>query len=172
VEYALFNLVVLYFLPWIVSEVREHESRSAILALNLTTGWTGIGWLGALIWAGAPAQGSGRFARPSLRVVADPKPGRAGRGRRVMVAALGVLGLAAGWQLLRPVIDTEMRRQVVTAAGLELREAPDAARPVVARLPAGCVVAQLERRGEWRRVWRTADCPGAEGRAAGWTASR
>lgn len=171
-EYVAFGLLVLYLAPWILSEVREHENRGAILALTLATGWTGIGWLGALWWAGAPARADARRAPPALHVIAAPVAARtpgAGRSRRVRLAAAAVVLAAAGWLWLRPAVDGDMRREVVSAAGLELRDAPDAARPAVARLPAGCVVVRLEQRGAWRRLWRTADCPGASGRSSGWS---
>ena len=42
---------VLYFLPAIFAFMRGHQSRGAILVLNLFLGWTFLGWVGALIWA-------------------------------------------------------------------------------------------------------------------------
>jgi hypothetical protein len=47
--FALFFIAVIYFIPSIVA----HNKRNfgAIFVLNLFLGWTGIGWLGALIWA-------------------------------------------------------------------------------------------------------------------------
>jgi Superinfection immunity protein len=40
-----------YFLPSIVAAARKHRNTTAIFFLNLLLGWSGIGWVGALIWA-------------------------------------------------------------------------------------------------------------------------
>lgn len=42
---------VMYFLPTIVALVRSKRDITAILLLNLFLGWTGIGWVVALVWA-------------------------------------------------------------------------------------------------------------------------
>ncbi len=39
----------LYFLPTIAG--RKKRNRYAIFVLNLFLGWTGIGWIIALVWA-------------------------------------------------------------------------------------------------------------------------
>ena len=41
----------LYLLPSAVALARKHRQRVAIVALNVLTGWTMIGWIAALIWA-------------------------------------------------------------------------------------------------------------------------
>lgn len=46
----LFFLCV-YFLPTIVAQFRGHRSVGAVCALNLFLGWTGLGWVVALVWA-------------------------------------------------------------------------------------------------------------------------
>jgi hypothetical protein len=43
--------IVIYFLPSFVAMVRENTQTLAIFILNLTLGWTGLGWIGSLIWA-------------------------------------------------------------------------------------------------------------------------
>lgn len=43
--------VALYCLPAITAWYRSHRNTAAITALTLLLGWTGIGWIGALIWA-------------------------------------------------------------------------------------------------------------------------
>jgi hypothetical protein len=51
---GLFILLVaisLYFLPFITASKRGHRNRGAIGIMNLFLGWTGLGWVGALIWA-------------------------------------------------------------------------------------------------------------------------
>ena len=45
------SVIVVYFIPLIIGFVRKHHQRFAILALNLLLGWTGIGWIVALIWS-------------------------------------------------------------------------------------------------------------------------
>jgi hypothetical protein len=43
--------LVLYFLPFIVAGMRGHQNTAAIFVLTLLLGWTGIGWIVALVWA-------------------------------------------------------------------------------------------------------------------------
>ncbi|MCE0865580.1 superinfection immunity protein [Pseudomonas alloputida] len=44
-------VVAVYFIPTIVAAIRLHQNRVSIMLLNLFLGWTGLGWLGALIWS-------------------------------------------------------------------------------------------------------------------------
>lgn len=44
-------VVALNFLPTIVAFARGHRHPGVILVLNLLFGWTGVGWVGCLIWA-------------------------------------------------------------------------------------------------------------------------
>jgi len=41
----------IYFIPTIIANNRNHKQFTAIFILNLFAGWTGIGWLAALIWS-------------------------------------------------------------------------------------------------------------------------
>lgn len=41
----------LYFIPMAVAFYRNHHSKGAITALNVILGWTGLGWIAALIWS-------------------------------------------------------------------------------------------------------------------------
>ena len=41
----------IYFIPVIIAFVRKHKNVLAISILNLTTGWTFVGWLAALLWS-------------------------------------------------------------------------------------------------------------------------
>ncbi len=41
----------LYFLPSLVAVLRRHHNVVAIFVLNLTLGWTLLGWVAALVWA-------------------------------------------------------------------------------------------------------------------------
>lgn len=44
-------VVTLYLLPFIVAKERKHKQIDALLAANILTGWTGIGWVACMIWA-------------------------------------------------------------------------------------------------------------------------
>ena len=44
-------VIVAYIFPAFVAEIRKHKNKNAIFVLNMFTGWTGIGWIGSLIWA-------------------------------------------------------------------------------------------------------------------------
>jgi len=50
--WLLLGLVFLaYFLPSIIAYWRNAKRGLGIEILNWTLGWTGLGWIGALIWA-------------------------------------------------------------------------------------------------------------------------
>ena len=40
-----------YFAPALVAYMRDHHNALAIAALTLLLGWTGLGWVAALVWA-------------------------------------------------------------------------------------------------------------------------
>jgi hypothetical protein len=40
-----------YMLPTIIASIRNNRNTAAIGVLNFFLGWTGIGWIGALVWA-------------------------------------------------------------------------------------------------------------------------
>jgi hypothetical protein len=44
-------VVLIALLPTLIALRRKHEHRVAITFLNLLAGWTGIGWIVALVWA-------------------------------------------------------------------------------------------------------------------------
>jgi hypothetical protein len=44
-------LMQLYMLPSIIAYSREHHQENAIAVLNVALGWSGIGWIAALIWS-------------------------------------------------------------------------------------------------------------------------
>ena len=46
-----FLALLLYIMPAVVAWDRQHPQVRWIWALTLVLGWTGIGWLLALIWA-------------------------------------------------------------------------------------------------------------------------
>lgn len=46
-------LLGMYFLPAIIGFAKDKKNAGAILVLNLFLGWTGLGWIVALVWATA-----------------------------------------------------------------------------------------------------------------------
>ena len=60
---AAWNLIVLcaaiglYFLPFVLAKYRKHRQSDAILLTNLLLGWTGVGWIAALIWSATATEG-------------------------------------------------------------------------------------------------------------------
>jgi hypothetical protein len=50
---SFFSLIVIacYFFPSIIGAFRKHHNLLAIFLLNLFLGWSGLGWIGALVWA-------------------------------------------------------------------------------------------------------------------------
>lgn len=48
---ALGVLLLAYSLPSIIAVGRAKDSAGGVVAVNLLVGWTGIGWLAALIWS-------------------------------------------------------------------------------------------------------------------------
>ncbi len=49
--FALPFMLAVGFAPTIIALARHHHNSLAIFALNLLLGWTGIGWIAALIWS-------------------------------------------------------------------------------------------------------------------------
>lgn len=43
--------LLIYCVPIIVSYMRAHNNLKAIVALDLLTAWTGVGWIAALVWS-------------------------------------------------------------------------------------------------------------------------
>ncbi len=67
--------IAIYFLPNWVAIYRKHHQGTAIFITNLLTGWTGIGWLIALIWSFTAVQekpASATTAKPQVSL-ADQK---------------------------------------------------------------------------------------------------
>ncbi len=50
---------IVYFLPTIIAVATRKRQRLAIILLNIFGGWTGIGWLVALIWAAIKEKSDG-----------------------------------------------------------------------------------------------------------------
>ena len=49
-------LIAGYFFPSIIAVFRGHHNTLAIFLLNLFLGWSGLGWIGALVWAATTVQ--------------------------------------------------------------------------------------------------------------------
>ncbi len=43
--------LAVFFLPTITAIARHHRNTLAIFLVNFFLGWTGIGWLAALVWS-------------------------------------------------------------------------------------------------------------------------
>jgi hypothetical protein len=43
--------VAVYFIPNWIASARKHPSANSIFVTNLLLGWTGLGWIAALIWS-------------------------------------------------------------------------------------------------------------------------
>lgn len=42
---------MIYFMPALGAHEKNRRHKNSITALNLFLGWTGIGWVAALVWA-------------------------------------------------------------------------------------------------------------------------
>lgn len=54
---ALMVILALYMLPTLVAFKRGHESLYGITIINIALGWTGVMWLGCMVWARDEEQG-------------------------------------------------------------------------------------------------------------------
>lgn len=52
-EYQLLALFIfaIYMIPTIIASRKKHKNLAAIATLNVVAGWSGIGWIAALIWS-------------------------------------------------------------------------------------------------------------------------
>ncbi len=48
-------IFVVYFIPSVRAQYRDHARIGWIFALNLLVGWTGVGWILAFVLAGRPS---------------------------------------------------------------------------------------------------------------------
>jgi VIT1/CCC1 family predicted Fe2+/Mn2+ transporter len=53
---VLFLIISLYFLPTVVAFSSNSRLAPAVLVVNLFLGWTGLGWIGALVMAVLPSR--------------------------------------------------------------------------------------------------------------------
>ena len=59
----------LYLLPGVIASLRGHHNAGAIWATALLAGWTGIGWLIALIWSLTSARKQVVYQPPPPQIV-------------------------------------------------------------------------------------------------------
>lgn len=72
--------LAIYFVPTLIALIRGHSYTGVIFALNLCGGWTGLGWLAAMVWA----------VWPTEKALIDPVVGNVtGRGTRNAGDTLG-----------------------------------------------------------------------------------
>ncbi len=82
-DVLLAGCLAVYFAPCVVASWKEHPREGWIFVLTLLTGWTGIGWAAALIWAARPVAAQEEPAvlarREHLRLLAGGRDEIAGR---------------------------------------------------------------------------------------------
>ena len=49
--FMLLVCILVYFLPSIVAQSKQHKNLTGITLLNLFLGWSFLGWVAALVWA-------------------------------------------------------------------------------------------------------------------------
>ena len=64
-------MLSLYMVPTIIALFRGHSRRGWIALLNFTSGWTGIGWIVALVWAVSTERVD---QVPPVQMVSIPQP--------------------------------------------------------------------------------------------------
>lgn len=165
-EFVVVFLLAIYLLPWVAAESLEHPRSGQILALVLLLGWTGIGWIAALVWVLVSPPPPKR--RGPLTLIRQPaeSPGRKlvrRVGRRPLWLASGALlavtvGLASlGSVAPAPrVPDSGLARP--GRAQVELRMGPGESWPSAGTVHAPCRFEVVERKGAWRHVWRLGEC--------------
>ena len=65
-------IVAAYLLPGIVASLRKHHNAGAIWLTALLTGWTGFGWVVALIWSATAVRRPPQYS-PAFRELAGMK---------------------------------------------------------------------------------------------------
>ena len=71
-------LISLYLLPSFIALLRHHHNVSGIVIVNVLTGWTGVGWIAALVMAclpGPPAAAQGQVLIPTAHGLYDANTG-------------------------------------------------------------------------------------------------
>lgn len=63
-----------YFVPTFVAAHRDHHQQTSIMLLNVLLGWTGIGWIAALIWSVSAVKRDPQPAQPAPTAPSSPPP--------------------------------------------------------------------------------------------------
>jgi hypothetical protein len=175
-EFVVVFLLAIYLLPWVAAESLDHPRSGWILTLVLLLGWTGIGWIAALVWVlASPPPVKRRGPLTLVRAPAE-SPGRKllrRLDRRPVGLACGALvaltgGLAAlGTVAPAPrVPDSGAARPA--RAQVELRMGPGESWPSAGTVRAPCRFEVVERKGAWRHVWRLGECDTRMTGRSGW----
>ncbi len=128
----LFLAVVLYFLPTFVAGTRGHQNTVPIFVLNLFLGFTGAGWIVALVWA---------LTQVYYTVGNEPRCSRSRPGgAKAIVGALTVAAFCLG--VVGAGIAGIAQHDSSHSNHLRPREAP--ARVAVNGLPAEAKIQQLK----------------------------
>lgn len=48
--FSVLILLTIYLIPALLATAKKHKNATAIWILNIFSGWTFIGWVGALVW--------------------------------------------------------------------------------------------------------------------------
>ena len=48
---AFILMIALYLLPGLIATCNKHANELAVWLLNVLLGWTGLGWVVALVWS-------------------------------------------------------------------------------------------------------------------------
>jgi len=178
VEYVLVALWVVYLAPFTLAAGRDHPRTRSILALNLTLGWTGVGWLAALAWAWPRDHRPPRLRLVSAPVegrrAALPRSGRSWLTWPTAALAAALLGTSpSAWPRApwwsEPQGGGAAHFERVGPDGASLRRGAGERHESVGTVPSACDVWVVEHRDGWKRVWKTASCLArAPGPAEGW----
>lgn len=97
-------IVMIYFIPSIIANIRRHKDAFAILALNLLLGWTFLVWVIALVWSfTSPQDNVVIIHNDSDSNIIASKREHSKREHKNRIAIF-VLGLLLGWVFLFLVI--------------------------------------------------------------------
>jgi ABC-type sugar transport system permease subunit len=63
--FAAATAICVYFMPTLLAIDNKKSNKRAIALLNLLLGWTGVVWVGALVWASTVERQHGETGTPS-----------------------------------------------------------------------------------------------------------
>jgi Superinfection immunity protein len=80
-------VAVVYFVPTIIAYSRGHHQRAAICVTNVFLGWSGLGWIAALIWSATAVVQQAVVALPAAQLP-DARPRRDGPVGLIVLALI------------------------------------------------------------------------------------